>query len=122
MFFLTIAIHIFGPVEQLSKLLQNPKYYAKDSIKAADALKKTLLSFRSNEYFENMFDMTTLKAEIFELESHEYIKRIQKPPKRLQYTDNSPVKLTFKCELRKDMFEIIDYLTNEIDRRFDQQT
>lgn len=78
MFFLTVAIHIFGTVEQLAKLLQNPMYYASDSNKAANTLKKTLFSFRSNEYFENMFDITTLKAEICKLEPHEYTKRIQK--------------------------------------------
>lgn len=52
MFFFTIAIHIFGHVEQFSKVLQNPKFCASDSIKAAATLKKTLLSFRTNNNFE----------------------------------------------------------------------
>lgn len=91
-------------------------FCASDSIKAANTWKKTLLSFRYNEYFETMFNIDT---EICELELLKYIKCIQKTLKLLQYTNNSSIKLTSKYELLKDMFKTIDYLTNEIDRRFD---
>ncbi|XP_022168292.1 zinc finger MYM-type protein 1-like [Myzus persicae] len=107
--------------KQLAKVLQNPKFCASDSIKAADTLKKTLLSFRSNEYFEKILNTVNLNAEIYELEPLDDTKRIKKTPKRLQYTSNPPTKLSPICELKKDMFEIIDYLINEIDRRFNQQ-
>jgi len=110
-----------GPVEQLEKVLQNPKLCASDSIKAADTLKKTLLSFRSNDHFEKILNTVNLNAEIYALEPLDDTKRIQKTPIRLQYTNNPPNKLSPICELNKYMFEIIDYLINEIDRRFNQQ-
>ncbi|KAL4098187.1 hypothetical protein QTP88_022835 [Uroleucon formosanum] len=76
---------------------------------------------KSNEYFEKILNTVNLNAEIYELEPLDDTKRIKKTPKRLQYTSNPPTKLSPICELKKDMFEIIDYLINEIDRRFNQQ-
>lgn len=108
MFFLPIAIYIFGLIEQLAKVLQNPTFCASVSIKAADVLKKTLLSFRTNEHFEKILETVNLHAEICELEPFDDTKCIQKPPKRLQYTNNLPIKLSSTCELKKDTFEIID--------------
>lgn len=52
MFFSIIAINIFRLVEKLAIELKNPKLYASDSMKAANTLNKTLLSFRTNKYLK----------------------------------------------------------------------
>jgi len=92
MFSFTIEIHIFSPVVQLATVLQNPKFCASDSIKAVDTLKKTLTSFRTNNYFENILNTVNLHAEICILEPLDDTRSIQKTPKRLQYTNNPPTK------------------------------
>lgn len=101
-------------------MLKNPKLSASDTIEEANTLNKTLLLFRTNEYFEKMFDTVTLHAEQCELEPMENSQRIKKLPKRLQNTNTTAAKLIPKSVLKKYMFEIIDYLKNEIDKCFKQ--
>jgi len=50
-------------------------------------------------------------------------KRDKRPPLRLEHIGNPapPVELTFKESLRKDYFETLDLLINELQRRFQQE-
>ncbi|VVC25383.1 HAT, C-terminal dimerisation domain [Cinara cedri] len=79
--------------EQLAKVLSNLKLCASDSIKATNILKKTLLSFRTNDNFEKILNTMNLHAEIYVLEPQN-TRHIQKTPKRLQYTNKPSTKLS----------------------------
>lgn len=70
-------------------------------MKTANALNKTLLSFRTNDYFEKMFDLAKLNANKCELEPVENSMHIKKLPKRLQHSNNPAAQLAPKCTLKK---------------------
>ncbi|KAH7937227.1 hypothetical protein HPB49_009229 [Dermacentor silvarum] len=53
-FFLTAAINVFGPCEQLARALQSPQYSAAGAKKAVEILEKTLSDLRMQYSFDKI--------------------------------------------------------------------
>lgn len=54
LFFLTAAIKVFGPCEQLARALQSPQYSAAGAKKAVEILEKTLSDLRTQYSFDKI--------------------------------------------------------------------
>ncbi|CAN8025850.1 unnamed protein product, partial [Ixodes persulcatus] len=95
MFFLTAAIKIFGPCEQLAWALQSPQYSVAGVKKAAEMSMRTLSDLHTQESFDQLLCEASHYSEEMDIELSNPLQRVRKPPRRLEATDNTtpPVQL-----------------------------
>ncbi|XP_040063052.2 zinc finger MYM-type protein 1-like [Ixodes scapularis] len=123
LFGLNMSKELFGPCEQLARVLQSPKYSATGTMQAAEALRQTMMNLRTDEGFERVWDETKNASVKLGLKQRETTTtRTVKPPTRFEQTKTptSPVVLDAKANLRKEFFAAVDCVTSEIKSRFDQ--
>lgn len=122
MFFLTAAIKIFGPCEQLARALQSPQYSAAGVKKAVEMLIRTLSDLRTQESFDQLLREARRYSEEMDIELTDPLQRVRKPPRRLEatYKPTPPVQLDLNHKLRQEFYAVVDRLVNEVQRRFTQ--
>ncbi|CAN7983570.1 unnamed protein product [Ixodes hexagonus] len=118
---INLSIALFGPCEQLARILQCPVYRAAGAKEAAEALCDRLAKLRSDASFDVLWQRTNSRARELGLKEPS-VPRVSQPPRRLQFTDKpqEPAALDTKSSQRKEFFAAIDRITNEIRRRFEQ--
>ncbi|KAH9362398.1 hypothetical protein HPB48_020192 [Haemaphysalis longicornis] len=118
---MNLSIALFGPCEQLARILQCPVYRATGAKEAAKALCDRLAKLWSDASFDVLWQRTNSRARELGLKEPS-VPRVSQPPRRLQFRDKpqEPAALDTKSSQRKEFFAAIDRITNEIRRRFEQ--
>ncbi|ODM90373.1 Zinc finger MYM-type protein 1 [Orchesella cincta] len=116
---LVMARSLFSAAESLSKILQSPTASVSGGIEAATITLKRLISLKSDANFQLLWSSMMEKIDKLSLETPS-LPRVRRKPKKLEGTDNTR---RFDCpndRLRVMYHEAIDFMCEEIGRRFDQ--
>ncbi|CAL8133065.1 unnamed protein product [Orchesella dallaii] len=116
---LIMAKKLFSLGESLAKVLQAPAATISGAIEAATFTIKRLLALKSEETFEEMWVDFGVKLNEYSLHEPQ-APRIRNRPKRFDKVDDSPSFDSAKSWLQHAFFQAIDFMCEEIGRRFDQ--
>ena len=119
-----VALQLFEPCEILARKLQSPSLTFGEAVKGAETLADMLQAQRSDEGFDRLYSRLEEKVASLETDIQPpKAPRQKRPPKRLEQTVNPtpPAMLTAKDRLRKQYFEAIDLVLQNVKRRFMQQ-
>ena len=115
-----VCADIFTPCEDLSEALQGNEFTCHGAVEAAAGLVRTLQIKRSDEHFEEMLQRCDQKSE--ELQLTTCMKRSSKTPLRYCHNDreSEPESSSMDNEWKRQYFQVVDVVTSEINRRFQQ--
>lgn len=119
-FGLKLAFLIFSATEQVSLTLQYKDINAQEACMAVNAAKSFLIRQRSDSSFHTFYQSVADEASKFTLSP--VLPRQRKSPRRID--DGAPSHTFSSPEdyYRKQYFEVLDMLSGELARRFDQPT
>ncbi|KAH7937535.1 hypothetical protein HPB49_012878 [Dermacentor silvarum] len=82
---INVSIALFGPCDELARMLQRPVYRAAGAKEAAEALCDHLSRLRSDASFDVLWQRTNSGATELGLKEPR-VPRVSQPPRRLQFT------------------------------------
>ncbi|XP_043192308.1 zinc finger MYM-type protein 1-like [Amphibalanus amphitrite] len=118
-----VTLQVFEPCEALARKLQSPSLTFGEAVKGAEALTDMLETQRSDDSFNTLYANVEEKVKSLESEIQDPREPRQKrPPKKLEQVANPtpPTTFTAKGLLRKQYFEALDIVHQEVKRRFVQ--
>lgn len=117
-FGLKLSILVFSAVEQLSITLQSKNTNAEDAFSAAMACKRYLERLRSDTEFNKFYEM--VKQETTDKTDAPCLPRYRRAPKRVDEGVHAHRFSSVELYFRQQYYEVIDTLSGELVRRFDQ--
>lgn len=117
-----ICKEVFSPCEIASTQLQKPGLSVSDALEIVDILLKRLHALRTDKEFDRLWDIMETKMETFELEEPQ-LKRYRRTARSRDRIANAAPDHQFATpadKYRKDYFEVLDTVINEVKFRFHQ--
>ena len=114
---------VFSPTELFAKTLQKPGISAGEVLHGYRLLQGKIEHLRTDESFDELYRATETRVESLQTEiDPPKAPRVTRPPRRLEQCCNvTPgAALDAKSSLRRQYFETVDIIANELERRFDQ--
>lgn len=119
-FGLKLSLLVFTVTEQLSTTLQAKDITSQEASRAAVATKSFLHRQRSDTAFASFYHVAVKEAKDFT--SEPVLPRQRKPPRRIDQGLPNHQYLSPRDYFRQQYFEVLDLLTEEMTRRFEQQS
>ena len=110
---------LFSGTEQLSISLQRKNITIQELLSAVELSIQYLQRLRSDNSFDAFYEQVVEEAK--ELTDPPVLPRFRQPPRKLDSGSTSHRFSTPKCYFRKQYFEVLDLLVNELKRRFKQE-
>lgn len=122
MYFYILAGHnIFCECEIVAKQLQSKEITANECLELIENLKRTLQRFRGDDYMQSLMKKTDNAADRYGLVESE--KRLKCTPGRIRFEGKKKMeeRLSTAQKYRANFFYVVDLLTSDICRRFEQK-
>jgi hypothetical protein len=116
---LKIALHIFGPLEELNKSPQSMSVTVSGMLEAAKLVRDQLTQLRSAENFDKIFDETSIMAEQYALDPVA-LPRQHRPPIRFTGQGEAYRAETPQEHYRAAFFACIDMAVYQLSERLDK--
>lgn len=117
---LVLCNEIFGPCEEVAKVLQGIDMTVNDAVKSTELLRRTIRSKRTDEFAQEIHQLALDKAQELQLKLPKESRDANAPARLRQGGTGRVHKFTIAEQWRKSLFECIDLVDSEIARRFDQ--
>ena len=119
-FGLKLSYLVFGATEQVSHALQAKDTTVQEALSSAKMAEAFVQRQRSNDAFDRFYDSTVIEAQNYTMVP--VLPRYRRPPRRLDDGADPYAFTTPKDYYRRQYFEVLDFIKEELSRRFDQKS
>jgi hypothetical protein len=114
---LHMALSVFGPLEQVNRVLQSTSISVSGMLEAVEVVKEELLKLRTNDNFLSLFLLVQGKADEMDLDPLT-LPRQRKPPKRFTGPSEAHIYEDAQHFFRAQYFQFIDATVVQLSDRF----